>query len=145
VDWFVIVKLSGIEEYGGINGIIIPELRFEPEGKVVFSKTSRRSSVEFTDVFDISSNGSASGSASSIDILSLIFGKESGISESKSKVPVVSGSSYETTGKEGSADWLDSTSIILGGTGVDSLTITSRLPRSASIAGAENLNSLGIM
>jgi hypothetical protein len=76
VDWFVIVKLSGIEEYGGINGIIISALRFEPEGIVAFSKTSKRSSVEFTDVFDISSNGSASGSASSIDTLSLMPGKE---------------------------------------------------------------------
>ena len=108
MDWFVIVKLSGIEEYGGINGIIIPELRFEPEGKVVFSKTSRRSSVEFTDEFDISSNGSASGSASSIDTLSLMSREESGLSEFKSNVSVVSASSYETTGKEGSADWLDS-------------------------------------
>jgi hypothetical protein len=104
VDWFVIVKLSGIEEYGGINGIIISALRFEPEGIVAFSKTSKRSPVEFTDVFDISSNGSASGRASSLDILSLIYGMESDISELKSKVSVVSGSSYETTGKEGSAD-----------------------------------------
>jgi hypothetical protein len=115
VDWFVIVKLSGIEEYGGINGIIISALRFEPEGNRCVLKTSKRSSVEFTDVFDISSNGSASGSASSIDTLSLMSGKESGISEFKSNVSVVSASSYETTGKEGSADWLDSTSIILAG------------------------------
>ena len=70
---------------------------------------------------------------------------ESGKSEFKSKVSVDSGSSYETTGKEGSTDWLDSVSIIFEGIGAGSLTITSRLPRSASIAGAENLNSLGIM